>query len=158
MSRVARLNGQHETFASTGMKTASPRLVYTSRRRGGWGSSRARRPALGDYSKNVSSCEYGGAHMQSKRAPSAPATSSCQAPGRDQHRVAGDDLARLAVDLEHAAAGGEEVDLLRPRVVVALRPLTRLQRGLSEGLRGVWWSSRIVEPSFVTKASTSAAS
>jgi len=42
MSRVARLNGQHETFASTGMKTASPRLVYTSRRRGGWGSSRAR--------------------------------------------------------------------------------------------------------------------
>ena len=42
MSRVARLNGQHETFASTGMKTASPRLVYSSRRRGGWGSARAR--------------------------------------------------------------------------------------------------------------------
>jgi len=42
MSRVARLNGQHETFASTGMTTASPRLVYSSRRRGGWGSARAR--------------------------------------------------------------------------------------------------------------------
>src|SRR6188768_912918 len=42
MSRVARLNGQHETFAETGMKTAAPKLVYTSRRRGGWGSSRAR--------------------------------------------------------------------------------------------------------------------
>ena len=42
MSRVARLNGQHETFASTGMKTASPRLVYSSRRRGGWGSASAR--------------------------------------------------------------------------------------------------------------------
>lgn len=43
MSRVARLNGQHETFASTGMRTAAPKLVYTSRRRGAWGSSRARR-------------------------------------------------------------------------------------------------------------------
>jgi ATP-dependent RNA helicase RhlE len=43
VSRVARLNGQHETFASTGMRTAAPRLVYTSRRRGGWGSSRTRR-------------------------------------------------------------------------------------------------------------------
>jgi ATP-dependent RNA helicase RhlE len=43
MSRVARLNGQQETFASTGMKTSAPRLVYTSRRRGGWGSSRTRR-------------------------------------------------------------------------------------------------------------------
>ena len=43
VSRVARLNGQHETFANTGMKTAAPRLVYTSRRRGGWGSSRTRR-------------------------------------------------------------------------------------------------------------------
>jgi len=43
MSRVARLNGQHETFASTGMKTAAPRLLYTSRRRGGWGSTRQRR-------------------------------------------------------------------------------------------------------------------
>jgi superfamily II DNA/RNA helicase len=42
MSRVARLNGQHETFASTGMKTAAPKLVYTSRRRGGWGSARSR--------------------------------------------------------------------------------------------------------------------
>src|SRR6187200_2855936 len=42
MSRVARLNGQHETFASTGMTTAAPRLVYSSRRRGGWGSARAR--------------------------------------------------------------------------------------------------------------------
>ena len=43
VSRVARLNGQHETFASTGMRTAAPKLVYTSRRRGAWGSSRARR-------------------------------------------------------------------------------------------------------------------
>jgi superfamily II DNA/RNA helicase len=43
MSRVARLNGHHETFASTGMKTAAPRLLYTSRRRGGWGSTRQRR-------------------------------------------------------------------------------------------------------------------
>jgi superfamily II DNA/RNA helicase len=43
MSRVARLNGHHETFADTGMKTAAPRLVYTSRRRGGWGSTRQRR-------------------------------------------------------------------------------------------------------------------
>jgi ATP-dependent RNA helicase RhlE len=43
MSRVARLNGHHETYASTGMTTAAPRLVYTSRRRGGWGSTRQRR-------------------------------------------------------------------------------------------------------------------
>ena len=42
MSRVARLNGQHETFASTGMRTAAPKLVYTSRRRGGWGSANSR--------------------------------------------------------------------------------------------------------------------
>jgi ATP-dependent RNA helicase RhlE len=43
MSRVARLNGQHETFASTGMRTAAPKLVYSSRRRGAWGSARPRR-------------------------------------------------------------------------------------------------------------------
>ncbi len=43
MSRVARLNGHHETFASTGMTSAAPKLVYTSRRRGGWGSTRQRR-------------------------------------------------------------------------------------------------------------------
>ncbi len=44
MSRVARLNGQHETFAETGMKTAAPRLVYSSRRRGSkWGPVRTRR-------------------------------------------------------------------------------------------------------------------
>ena len=43
MSRVARLNGQHETFVSTGMKTAAPRLVYSSRRGGKWGPSRPRR-------------------------------------------------------------------------------------------------------------------
>ena len=43
MSRVARLNGQHETFVSTGMRSSAPRLVYTSRRRGGWGASRTRR-------------------------------------------------------------------------------------------------------------------
>jgi len=56
--------------------------------------------------------------------------------GRDQHGVPGDHLARFAVDLEHAAAGGDEVDLLRPPVVVALGPLARLQRGLGERLRG----------------------
>ena len=43
MSRVARLNGQHETFESTGMKTAAPRLVYSSRGRGAWGTRRPRR-------------------------------------------------------------------------------------------------------------------
>jgi superfamily II DNA/RNA helicase len=43
VSRVARLNGHHETFASTGMRTAAPKLVYSSRRRGAWGSSRPRR-------------------------------------------------------------------------------------------------------------------
>ncbi len=43
MSRVARLNGHHDTFASTGMTSAAPKLVYTSRRRGGWGSTRQRR-------------------------------------------------------------------------------------------------------------------
>ena len=43
MSRVARLNGQHETFAETGMKTAAPRLVYSSRRRNSkWGPVRPR--------------------------------------------------------------------------------------------------------------------
>jgi ATP-dependent RNA helicase RhlE len=44
MSRVARLNGQHETFVETGMKTAAPKLVYSSRRRGSkWGPTRPRR-------------------------------------------------------------------------------------------------------------------
>ncbi|HEY6075639.1 MAG TPA: DEAD/DEAH box helicase [Gaiella sp.] len=43
MSRVARLNGQQETFAQTGMKTAAPKLVYSSRRGGKWGPSRPRR-------------------------------------------------------------------------------------------------------------------
>ena len=43
MSRVARLNGHHENFANTGMKTAAPKLIYTSRRRGGWGSTKQRR-------------------------------------------------------------------------------------------------------------------
>ena len=43
MSRVARLNGQHETFVSTGMTTAAPKLIYSSRRRGAWGSTRPRR-------------------------------------------------------------------------------------------------------------------
>jgi len=44
MSRVARLNGHHETFAETGMKTAAPKLVYSSRRRGSkWGPVRPRR-------------------------------------------------------------------------------------------------------------------
>ena len=44
MSRVARLNGHHETFAETGMKTAAPKLVYSSRRRSSkWGPVRPRR-------------------------------------------------------------------------------------------------------------------
>src|SRR4029079_1562739 len=44
MSRVARLNGHPETFAETGMKTAAPKLVYSSRRRGSkWGPVRPRR-------------------------------------------------------------------------------------------------------------------
>lgn len=44
MSRVARLNGQHETFAETGMTIAAPRLVYSSRRRNSkWGPVRPRR-------------------------------------------------------------------------------------------------------------------
>ena len=43
MSRVARLNGQQETFAQTGMKTAPAKLVYSSRRGGKWGPSRPRR-------------------------------------------------------------------------------------------------------------------
>ena len=38
MSRVARLNGQHEKWEETGMKVAAPRLVYSSRKRGSkWG-------------------------------------------------------------------------------------------------------------------------
>jgi superfamily II DNA/RNA helicase len=44
VSRVARLNGQHETFAETGMKIAAPRLVCSSRRRKSkWGPVRPRR-------------------------------------------------------------------------------------------------------------------
>jgi superfamily II DNA/RNA helicase len=44
MSRVARLNGHHERFEETGMKTAAPRLVYSSRKRGSkWGPTRPRR-------------------------------------------------------------------------------------------------------------------
>ena len=35
VSRVARLQGHVETFAETGMQVAKPRVVYTSRRRGG---------------------------------------------------------------------------------------------------------------------------
>ena len=43
MSRVARLNGQQETFAQTGMRTAPAKLVYSSRRRGAWGAKRPQR-------------------------------------------------------------------------------------------------------------------
>jgi superfamily II DNA/RNA helicase len=44
MSRVARLNGHHERFEETGMKTAAPRLVYSSRKRSSkWGPTRPRR-------------------------------------------------------------------------------------------------------------------
>jgi superfamily II DNA/RNA helicase len=44
VSRVARLNGQEERFAETGMRVAPARLVYSGRRRGSkWGPSRPRR-------------------------------------------------------------------------------------------------------------------
>ena len=44
VSRVARLSGQGETYAETGMRQAAPRLVYTSRRRNSkWGPVRPRR-------------------------------------------------------------------------------------------------------------------
>jgi superfamily II DNA/RNA helicase len=44
VSRVARLNGQHERFEETGMRVAAPRLVYSSRRGGSkWGPVRPRR-------------------------------------------------------------------------------------------------------------------
>jgi superfamily II DNA/RNA helicase len=44
MSRVARLNGQHDTFVETGMTSAAPRLVYSSRRGNSkWGPVRPRR-------------------------------------------------------------------------------------------------------------------
>ena len=44
VSRVARLNGQHDAWQETGMTVAAPRLVYSSRKRGSkWGPTRARR-------------------------------------------------------------------------------------------------------------------
>jgi superfamily II DNA/RNA helicase len=44
VSRVARLNGHHETFEKTGMRVAPPKLVYSGRRRGSkWGPTRPRR-------------------------------------------------------------------------------------------------------------------
>ena len=44
VGRVARLHGQHERFAETGMKAGAPRIVYSGRRRGSkWGPSRPRR-------------------------------------------------------------------------------------------------------------------
>jgi superfamily II DNA/RNA helicase len=44
VSRVARLNGHHEKWEETGMKTAAPKLVYSSKRRNSkWGPSRPRR-------------------------------------------------------------------------------------------------------------------
>ncbi len=44
VSRVARLNGQHDAYVETGMKVAAPKLVYSSRKRGSkWGPVRARR-------------------------------------------------------------------------------------------------------------------
>jgi superfamily II DNA/RNA helicase len=44
VSRVARLNGHHETWEGTGMRTAPARLVYSGRRRGSkWGPTRPRR-------------------------------------------------------------------------------------------------------------------
>ena len=44
VSRVARLNGHRDRFEETGMRTAAPKLVYSSRRRGSkWGPTRPRR-------------------------------------------------------------------------------------------------------------------
>ncbi len=44
VSRVARLNGQHDKWQETGMKTAAAKLVYSSRKRGSkWGPTRPRR-------------------------------------------------------------------------------------------------------------------
>jgi superfamily II DNA/RNA helicase len=44
VSRVARLNGHHETFERTGMRVAPPRVVYSGRKRGSkWGPTRPRR-------------------------------------------------------------------------------------------------------------------
>jgi superfamily II DNA/RNA helicase len=44
VSRVARLHGQQEVWEQTGMRTAAPRLVYSSRRRNSrWGAPRQRR-------------------------------------------------------------------------------------------------------------------
>jgi superfamily II DNA/RNA helicase len=44
VSRVAKLSGQGESYAQTGMRQAAPRLVYSSRRRHSkWGPVRARR-------------------------------------------------------------------------------------------------------------------
>ncbi len=44
VSRVARLNGHHDKWEETGMKTAAPKLVYSSKRRNSkWGPSRPRR-------------------------------------------------------------------------------------------------------------------
>ena len=44
VSRVARLLGETESFASEGMKVAPPRLVYASKRRNSkWGATRPRR-------------------------------------------------------------------------------------------------------------------
>ena len=44
VSRVARLNGHTDKWQETGMKTAAPKLVYSSKRRNSkWGPSRPRR-------------------------------------------------------------------------------------------------------------------
>jgi superfamily II DNA/RNA helicase len=44
VSRVARLHGQHERFEASGMRSAPPRVVYSSRRRNSkWGPPRPRR-------------------------------------------------------------------------------------------------------------------
>src|SRR4029078_2569299 len=56
--------------------------------------------------------------------------------GRDEHRVAWADLARIALDFHLAPAVEEDVDLLGLRVVVALRGPARVQAGLREALVG----------------------
>ena len=83
----------------------------------------------------MSSCAYGGAHMQRIRTPVRARDELVPRAGRDQHCVALPHVADDAVDLEDAAALGDEVDLLGPRVVVALRRLPGLEARLGERLR-----------------------
>ena len=112
MSRVARLNGQHETlrFDRDDERGASPRLLVASPR---WLGLGANAPSLEGHSKYVSSCgSTAGAHAQQAR-PAGSRDELVPGAGGDQHGVPRDDVdARLAVHLQHTPARGEQVDLL----------------------------------------------